>query len=68
VNGPQLGRRKRTLAGDVVAGFAFGVQAGGEVADAEFVVGLSGGHPDHPASAQLRPKREDLAAWENALS
>jgi len=29
--------------GDQAAGFAFGVQAGGEVAGPEFVVGLSGG-------------------------
>ena len=29
--------------GDEPAGFAFGVQAGGEVVGAEFVVGLSGG-------------------------
>src|SRR5215813_5356051 len=34
--------------GDEAAGFAFGVQAGGEVAGSEFVVGLSGGQ-DVPA-------------------
>jgi hypothetical protein len=50
--------------GDEAAGFPFGVQAGGEVVGAEFVVGLSGGQdvPDDDDQGCGGPRRW-LSSW-----
>ena len=56
--------------GDEPAGFAFGVQAGGEVVGAELVVGLSGGQdvPDDECDTRSHMLRVNLADWRASMT
>src|ERR1017187_1789416 len=56
--------------GGVPAGFAFGIEAGGEVVGAEFVVGLSGGQdvPDDECDTRSHMLRVNLADWRASMT
>ena len=56
--------------GDQVAGLAFGVQAAGEVAGAEFVVGFPGGQdvPDDECDTRSHMLRVNLADWRASMT
>ena len=56
--------------GDQAAGFAFGVQPGGEVVLAEFVAGPAGGQymPDDECDTRSHMLRVNLADWRASMT